>query len=395
LDFVWRNVPLLSRVLRLRLICGIVAAIATGLLVWRLGGQIGLAGEWRLSAVFLSLTSQIFYAATAHVANDWLSIPLFTALVACAIALDNLPTARSATLFTTILSAGLLTKAYFLTAVPFAAILLLVLFWSRRLPAPALPAACVPLLPAILWYARNYALYGDLSGVQQTVGGIPGRSLLAAASTMPWLESLRSTALTSLWFGNSSATRFSARTLYVLLVLLAAAIILYAVAAARRGWPRPERIAAAAMLCYAAGLVYSAVLHYVTTNGVMVFAAPWYSHPLYPPALCLLMLGLARSRRPGEIVRIAMLAGWTYLLLATYLLKLIPFYAGYQAPTIQIGSLLRWYRTASPSSILDTICLLPAPAIWAFTGAVVVAAIACAAAIATRREAPPAAKRPS
>ena len=116
---------------------GCSSALATGLLVYCLGGQLALAERWRVTAVYLALSSQVFYAATAHVGNDWLGVPLFTLLIVCAIAVYEHPTTARAALFAAVLAAGLLTKAYFLAARPL----------RRRTGARALCAAEIAVAP--------------------------------------------------------------------------------------------------------------------------------------------------------------------------------------------------------------------------------------------------------
>ena len=386
-DMLWRDTSLVDRILRLRIFCGLLSAIATGLLVYRLGGQIGLGDRWRASAVYLALSSQVFYAATAHVANDWLAVPLFTALIVCAISLWDTPTPRKAAWFAAVFAAGLLTKAYFLSVAPGVAIFAVLLVWRRRLPwGRAGLYAAVPLLLAIAWYARNVVLYRDVSGILQTEGGIPVGRLLQAAVRMPWLKSLQVTIATSLWFGNSSATHFSAKTTAFLSILLVAAGLLYAGTLRRRWWPAAERILVAALLCYSAGLGYSALLHFLTTNAGMFWAAPWYTQLLFPPGLCLIMAGLARAGRVGEWVRVAMLAGWGYLMAATYVAKLIPQYAGYAAERIHFSELLHWYREslAGADRVLATVALIPPGAIWGLTAIVVASALGLALALSLR-----------
>src|SRR5260370_38024256 len=63
-DWAWRNIPLLWRVLRLRLICAIVSTLSTGALTFKLAEQLGLGERRRLSAAYLVCSSQMVYAST-------------------------------------------------------------------------------------------------------------------------------------------------------------------------------------------------------------------------------------------------------------------------------------------------------------------------------------------
>jgi len=356
-DRLWSNAPLLVRVLRLRLFCGILSAIAMALLTLRIAARLGLTGRWAEVAAFLVLSSQMFYAATAHVGNDWLAIPLAAALVLAAL------TPGAALAFGVILAAGLLTKAYFLAVLPFAAYQV---FRARR------PLALLPLAAAVPWYARNLRLYHDLSGMQETAGhGIPFGAILRALPHFPWLRSLGATLTHALWSGNNSDTTFNALTIYLMAALLAASGFLWL-----RHRRRTDAPAVAFLASFAAGLLYSTLLSYTVTAGVQISPSPWYVQPLFAPILCLCVAGLARSGRAGVALRIATVVVWTYVISATWLVKLVPLYSGYSGRT-SIANLWRWYRAAAPD--IAQIALMPAAALWTLIALAVAAALALAA----------------
>ena len=75
-DRAWASAGLTTRVWRLRLICAAFASLTTTILLFRLGNRLGLPGDFQSSVVFIVLSSEMFYATTAHVANDWLAVPL-------------------------------------------------------------------------------------------------------------------------------------------------------------------------------------------------------------------------------------------------------------------------------------------------------------------------------
>jgi hypothetical protein len=385
-DWAWRKTPLLFRVLRLRLICGVVSTLATGMLTFKLAGQLGLGERWRLSAVYLVFSSQMFYASTAHVANDWLSIPMFTLLLVTAISLQTDPKITTAGLLFTVVAAGLLTKAYFLALVPFAMFLAgwlchtRKLFWGR-----VAIVAAMPLTIAGAWYARNIALYHDLSGMQQTIGGgVPIRRLVHTFPHLPWARVIDQTATSSLWTGNNSATTFSTKTVYFMLLLLLTAVFLYS---RRTFWKRPraaEWLLITALLSYGVALLYCIVLLYSPTGEALLSPPPWYVQVLLPPGMCLCMLGVQENRRLGEAVRIAMLSLWAYLISATYLAKLIPLYAGYTERRIHLFDLLRWY-TQSFDKIcrtLSTITMISSTALWLLAALAIAGSIGIAAMLA-------------
>ena len=362
---LWSATPLPGRVFRLRLVCALAAWLAAGLLVWRIGGLLGLAEIHRLTAVFLLYCSQMFYVTTAHVANDWLALPLFLLVLESAISLRLWSLALA-------LAAGLLTKAYFLAMIPFALGLVL---WRR--PRQAAGFAILALAPAAPWYARNVILYHDLSGQQQTIGGVSLFALLHSAIELPWIDSIFATARTALWEGNSSATTFGATTIWLMVALLIGGACLYF----RHRPPVAERVLLAGVGCFAAALAYSVVMLFHASHGAEITTAPWYIELLQPPVLCLLLAGMARAGRIGEWLRRGMLWLWTYVICATYVAKLIPLYGGYAARPVRFLEMLRWYggSFSEIASILNTAALLPATVLLALTAAVVVAGASLAA----------------
>ncbi len=392
-DAVLKHLPLPLRVWCLRLICAIAAAVAAALIALRLARQLGVPAAYAHAAVFVVLSSQMFYAATAHVTNDWLTVPLFAVVISTAIELYKEPRIGSALLFALSLTAGLLTKASFLALVPFAFGLVLAASVKRKLSLrTALVIAGVVLFLAGPWYLRNLLLYGNLSGMQETAGGVPIRSMASAAWHLPWLTALVATARASLWTGNNSFTAYSARTTLVMLGLIALGIVLYV-----WRWGRQtvaERITVTACFCYGAALAYTAITTFWSSRGAAATAAPWLVQPLLIPGWCLIFLGLSRGGWAGRFARLAAVWLWAYVICSTYLVKLIPFYAGYPEPRVRLLPLLRWYGSSAGGAwdALSLTSLMPAAVVVPLTAGVVLCAAALAAALSRLdlRGAPPA-----
>jgi len=221
------------------------------------------------------------------------------------------------------------------------------------------------------------ALYGNLSGMQLTVRQGSLRELASAAFRVPWGRMLLPTARASLWTGNNSFTAFSAITI---------ALMLAAMAAARRNPPSvPERLALAALVCFAAGLAYSAVAGFCYGRGGSAIIYPWHTQPLVPIVLCLLFLGLARGRLAGRIVAIASVCLWAYVISATYVAKLIPFYSGY-AGRAKVATIIRWYlgSFAAVREALENTAMRGPGVLFGLTAVVVVSAVTLAAVLALR-----------
>jgi hypothetical protein len=373
-DLLVSRVTLLHRALLLRLICGIVSVVATGLLTVELAGMLGLPEIFRVAALFLVLSSQVFYASTAHIANDWLAIPLFTWVVIRSIRFYQTPGTRNALLFAAALGAGLLTKAYFLSLVPFAGGCLVAMAWRRKVHWRPAVWFCAGLgAIAAPWYARNLWLYQDLSGMQETTGGAPLGVLASAAWRLPWGEALMTMLRATLWSGNNSSNTFSSTILGGMIVLLAGALGLYVVQRFRQRVSTVENIVIVAVLAFSVGLAYKGVVTFWATSGVGLIPAQWYVEALAPAVLCLMVAGLARSGRVGRVVGVAMLWLWFYVMCATYVAKLIPFYSGYPEGSVRLVALMRWYGNwfAESSGKLTLTAMVSAGPIVVMTAAVI------------------------
>lgn len=175
-DAVWSHAPLTVRILRLRLIGAQLSVLLLWLATFRLARRMGLPESIPLCVMFLVFSSQMFYATICHVANDWLAVPLLTLLLGEAISLYLQPKAATSIRLALWLAAGLLTKAYFLSAVPLVFALVALCSLRRRLPWRH-AAACIVLSSGIAapWYARNLLLYRNFTGMQETAGAGPLR----------------------------------------------------------------------------------------------------------------------------------------------------------------------------------------------------------------------------
>ncbi|HXE05427.1 MAG TPA: hypothetical protein VN579_05525, partial [Bryobacteraceae bacterium] len=160
--------PLPFRVLVLRILCGGIAAILLVFGALRLAEQLDLARPWPELLTFCVLSSQMIWATVAHVANDWLAIPLALWLLVLTIDFHEHGTMRRAIVCAVILTLGLLTKAYFLAFIP----LLAALFLLRRRFREAMAAGVILLVGAGPWYYRNLARYGTIAGMQEIRMGI-------------------------------------------------------------------------------------------------------------------------------------------------------------------------------------------------------------------------------
>jgi hypothetical protein len=347
-------VPIAARVLALR----IAASLAGSLLLiggmLRLYSDLRLPDSFRISASFCVLACQMTWATFAHVANDWLAVPLALWLLSMLIRYWNGPSVGAAARLGVVLSAGLLTKAYFLALLPVAlAILILAKKWK-----PLGLAVALVLLLAGPWYARNTIHGGTITGMQEARSGISLTAVLQAAPLLDWLDVLVTNARWALWTGNNTFLTFSIHTLNTMLLLLLAALLVWAT---RRRHSASEWIAVSYCVTFLAALSYSTVVHYLFSKGVARGPSPWYVLVLIPPVMGFAYLGCARAGALGRYLAggLATLSG--YVIIATYIAKLIPLYGGYRGrSSLADLSDLYWNNSQLLIANLNSVGLVPA-----------------------------------
>jgi len=180
------NMQLPQRILCLRIFGALAASFLQIAGIWSLVQTLRLGSIVGYMALFLVLSCQMFYGAIAHVSNDWLAIPLTTWLILGLVQFQQGPSYRKALLVGGLLAAGLLTKAYFLSWLLFVVCIVTICARSsiafRQLFAMLIPVAAF----AGPWYARNFRLYGTLSGVFTMQSEKPFHSTFQAFVALHW-----------------------------------------------------------------------------------------------------------------------------------------------------------------------------------------------------------------
>jgi hypothetical protein len=371
-DGVLHRVSLPRRVWLLRILCGGISAVATVAALLRLSRVLGMAPQWGWLAAFLASSLQMFYATTVHVANDWLAVPLYTIWLGAAVDLARRPNWRRLAVCVAALAAGLLTKAYFLSAVPVMVVVAATV--ARRLPRTgwARPVVAMVLCVAAAggWYARNGRLYRSVSGMQEVKGGTPLSTLIDAAGRAPWGLSIDTTVHSMIWTGNNSDTSFNRRTVNAMLALMALGMTRFVV---RKDWTAGQAVAIGAVAAFTAALGYSAAIKVFSTGGVAIAPSAWYATPAVIPVFCLVADGFSRLGRAGKAAAIAAASLWAYVIVATWWAKLIPLYAGYPMPQARPAELWRWYsgEGAAIRAFLDTAMI--GGGAWTLAGAALAA----------------------
>ena len=378
MDWVLVDDSIFARVLTLRLACSILAVLLIAHAVRLLASQLGLPPLYCCGALFCVFSSQMFYATICHVCNDWLAIPLMAYLVYAAVRATEGGGRRDYLLLGIVFAASILVKAYFLFLAPLAFGAAGWGIWKKRVGFVNLLWFLIPMIVlAGPWYARNLVLYHSFSGaVVQTAGAGPS-AMLHSALALPWIESIKYMALSSLWTGNNSFTTFSSRTLYALLILLAAGIAMYA----RRSKPTVAEICLiSAIVLFCCTLAVITVSFHVSSKGAVWAAVPWYMQTLLAPVLLVVFSGYARAVRWGKWLASATVALWGYVLAATFLVKLIPQYGGFVSQRPRLADLWRWYfeQGDTRDAMLRTLSLSSPSVLWCFTCAALILGLALA-----------------
>jgi hypothetical protein len=157
-----------------------------------------------------------------------------------------------------------------------------------------------------------------------------------------WPAAIPGLARGALWNANNSFTTYSAGTLNLMLVLMAAGAVLLL-----RKWRelpgRPAAlIVAGGSIVFTAIPVYAMVLFAVLFGREYPNANSWYSAGLLPGAFLLACAGCAEGGRAGRWLLRGLLAVSTVVLAGTYFAKLLPMYAGF-AGAARLGRLAQIY----------------------------------------------------
>jgi hypothetical protein len=358
------------RLLALRLFAAIASVVLLFFGTSALCRELRLPEPFRLAVLFTAFCSQMLYASTAHVTNDWLAVPVGAWCFASFAACRNRPELRRSLMAAAWLAVGLLTKAYFLAFALWAAVEATLMLWRRQIkPQAVVAATAVVLVVAGPWYARNLALSGNLAGTYEAYTGVGLKQVLAAAPHVDWPAAADFLARNSLWMGNNSGTSFSRVTLNAILVLLAAAVGAWL---ARPSAIRPaERTIFAGIAVFVLAIAYAECSSFACQACSFRSASPWYSQVLLAPVLALAYLGLSRWGIVGEGLASVNAVLWSWVLAITWVVKLFPLYSGAGAAPLRLHVLWQWYTLQAREHATDLSLTALAPATVLYSGLLV------------------------
>jgi hypothetical protein len=357
--------PITVRVLIVRLFAAVMSTVLLYFGAVALCRVLKMPERFSNAILFTIFCSEMLYATIAHVANDWLAVGLSALFLAALAKFVEKPDRRSGLATASWLAAGLLTKAYFLVFGLLTLAATAILIWRRRTTVkPALAGAMLVLALAGPWYVRNLVLYGNLSGTHEEFDGIGIRQALAAAPRINWVATTGFLARGSLWTGNNSFTSFSRSTLNIVLALLLVALAAWGLQ--RRAIQPAERILFAAIVLFSIAVGYASCASFADKNGDVPGASPWYTQVLLAPVMALAYLGMSRWKGFGPVLAACTSAIWTWVLIATWSVKLFPMYSGGGAAPMRMHDIWNWYvhSAAGHTRDLSLMALTPAPSLY-------------------------------
>jgi len=203
------NIPLMERVWCVRILTGLVASLVVPI-GYFLARDIFGSKPLALSLVAIVAVTPGVAFASSRVSNEGLSIPAFSLLLLAAIEWVRQPRRWLASAVGALLGIGLLTKAYFLTAVP---ALILLYVWcgkrSRRYKDLLVQASItlgIALAISGWWYVRNYIQTGTLSGLDEAVM-LRNMGMLEEiwkALGVNWVQAIAIIVSSHIWYGGWS-----------------------------------------------------------------------------------------------------------------------------------------------------------------------------------------------
>lgn len=381
-----------TRVLLMRLVSLLIVSlvIPLGYAVVRLATR---SETLSIGAAALVAAMPGFGMTAARVGNDGLSAVIFAALMWIILREDRARGWARPLAAGVLLAAGLLTKAYFITALPAIAVIHGWRLWRgrgqrARIALEALVTLALGCAGSGWWYARNYALTGVWSGLQQVVAG-PPRSVLDLVTQAPhvdWWRFVDTSFAVHLWVGNWSFLRlrgwmYHTFALVALIALVGLAILLWRGKASGMLRSRfPLVVAGSFYAFFWLGLAY----HELTFSFINLSSgAGWYAYCLVIAEALLLALGwwtLSPARWRAWVLPAATAL---YALLDLYgaHFLLAPYYTGFIAH-LPSGKLASFYLSQLSHGGLATMLArvsdgrLPPPVIGVLWAAFLLATLA-------------------
>jgi len=322
---------LLERVFIIRYL-GILICSFTIPIVFLIARQVSASARTALFATILVAALPELMIDVARVGNECLGVLLFSVL--------TLLSLRGVTIWTgVILGLGLLTKAYFLTAVPALAIIYLIhrKNWSVRAPIVFTIAFAI----SGWWYVRNRLTTGSWSGLLEStkLAHYSLSQFWQGAKLVDWRNAIDSILLSHIWFGAWSSLHVRSWIYHLFFVIIAAGIAGVAVTLWKN--PQQRKLLWPLLLIYGffwLGQLYNVLLLFLTKGASTSMG--WYMYCVGVPEIILLLIGieslLPRHHRKWAAVGLITLVA--ALDLYSVHLVSIPYYTGLTSHSIRTGA---------------------------------------------------------
>ena len=268
---------LIDRVHRLRYLSLLAGSLAVPLVFFAARHVTGSRKPALATAALLALMPELMID-LCRVSNEGLGIALFSLMIVLVLIRPERAMAIGM-----VLGLGLLTKAYFLTAIP--ALLLL----NRKSRAAWIFGVAFAI--AGWWYIHNWLTNGTLSGLNESVAtrGAGWRGLLSGVGQVRWLSALDSVLFSHIWFGAWSSLTVRSwiyHSFYLLIAVSVAGVIRTAI--------RDRRLDVLLIFysCFWAGQLYNVLLLFLAKGASTSMG--WYMYCVILPEIVLLTVGLKR-----------------------------------------------------------------------------------------------------
>lgn len=270
----------------------------------------------------------------ARVGNESLALLVYTALLyACVRLLDEGPGLRSCLLIGVLLGCGLLTKAYFLTAIP--AVCIAFALAPRRNPGWVAASLAIAAAIAGWWYRFIHAATGDFTGQIQSVAikSVPLAERLRVALRLDWLRAIDMALFSHIWFGGWSFLQVRSWIYHLFYAVALAALIGLTLLVLRRRATKAMWLLAGFEALFCASLAYQVTIAQIAYRKPMTNG--WYLYCLVFAEIILICAGLMALLPPRHRVWAPLGLTGLFALLDLYGMNfvLIPYYLGLIAHT--------------------------------------------------------------
>ncbi len=376
-----RSWSLPERVILLRLL-GLALASLTVPAAFLVARRVLQSDGAGLCAVALIAAMPELMVDICRVGNEGLALLLYSALMYATLRSAESPGRSAFVLLALSLGLGLLTKAYFLTALPALAAILAARMKSEsgaraRILLHGALATAGALAISGWWYWRNHALTGSWSGVMPDValGKTPLWMVLAQIPLVDWKSAIDGLFLSHLWFGNWSFLQVRSWIYHAFEWLLVPAIVglivLAVLPSRKRNEPHgcvPSTQCLLVPLAFYAffwlGLLYHILVTYVA-QGIPA-SQGWYLYCLVVAEVLIIVSGLIAISPVRLRPWIVPAATISFILLDLYTVHFlfIPYYSGLTAHRADGGLASFYVAQLSSLNLWDLLARLTTNKPW-------------------------------